>query len=108
GDVPVGMCSLKKEASIRPDLIYSALSTEAVEKIGWLSSLVVDTKYQKQGIAKMLINATVRCAKDLGLETLYLFAVDPTIPNYYMRLGWKKIGMDELKSRPVTLMSREL
>lgn len=27
-----------------------------------------------------------------------------TIPEYYERLGWKKIGMDEFKSHPVTVM----
>lgn len=37
-----------------------------------------------------------------------LFAFDPTMPEYYERLGWRKIGMDELKSHPVTVMEVEL
>jgi hypothetical protein len=37
-----------------------------------------------------------------------LFAFDPAVPKYYERLGWKKIGMDEFKSHPVTVMELEL
>lgn len=96
GDVPVGMCSLRKNDGIRPDLRP------------WLGSLVVDPKYQKQGIGKMLVDAAVLKAQELGFEKLYLFAFDPTIPEYYERLGWKKIGMDEFKSHPVTVMEVEL
>lgn len=92
GDVPVGMCSLRENDGIRPDLTP------------WLGSLVVDPKYQKQGIGKMLADTTVLKVKELGFEKLYLFAFDPTIPDYYERLGWKKIGMDEFKSYPVTVM----
>ena len=96
GDVPVGMCSLRENDGIRPDLTP------------WLGSLVVDPKYQKQGIGKMLADTTVLKAKELGFEKLYLFAFDPTIPDYYERLGWKKIGMDEFKSQPVMVMEAEL
>ncbi len=70
----------------------------------WLGSLVVDPKHQKQGIGKMLIDVTVLKAKELGFKKLHLFAFDPTIPKYYEGLGWNKIGMDEFKSRPVTVM----
>ncbi|AFJ42898.1 GNAT family N-acetyltransferase [Francisella orientalis] len=96
GDLPVGMCSLRENDDIRPDLNP------------WLGSLVVDPKYQKQGIGKMLIDVTVLKAKELGFEKLYLFAFDPTIPEYYERLGWRKIGMDEFKFHPVTVMEMEL
>ena len=96
GDVPVGMCSLREKDDIRPSLTPC------------LSSLAVDTKYQKQGIAKMLIDATLLKAKDLSFEKLYLFAFDPTIPNYYKGLGWKTIGMDTFKSHPATVMERVL
>jgi GNAT superfamily N-acetyltransferase len=91
-DMPVGMCSLRENDGIRPDLTP------------WLGSLVVDPTYQKQGIGKMLINVTVEKAKQLGFEKLYLFAFDPTLPNYYQRLGWEKIGMDEFKFHPVMVM----
>ncbi len=52
----------------------------------------------------MLIDVTVLKAKELGFEKLYLFAFDPTIPEYYKRLGWSQICMDKFKSHPVTVM----
>jgi len=70
----------------------------------WIESVVVDPKYQKQGIGKMLIDVTVQKAKKLGFEKLYLFAFDPAITDYYQRLGWKKIGIDKFKSHTVTVM----
>ncbi len=96
GQIPIGMCSLRKNDGIRPDLTP------------WLGSLVVDPKYQKQGVGKMLADATTLKAQELGFKTLYLFAFDLTIPQSYERLGWKKIGMDEIKSHPVTVMEVKL
>ncbi len=96
GDLPAGMCSLRENDGIRPDLTP------------WLGSLVVDPKHQKQGIGRMLIDVTVRQAKEHGFEKLYLFTFDPSVPEYYERLGWKKIGMDEFKSYPVTVMEVDL
>ena len=96
GDLPVGMCSLRENDGIRPDLTP------------WLADVVVDPKYQKQGIGKMLVDVAAKKAKDLDFEKLYLFTFDPTIPEYYECLGWKKIGMDEFKSHPVTVMEVEL
>ena len=93
---PVGMCSLRENDGIRPDIAP------------WLGSLVVDQAYQKQGIGNMLIDAVKNKARDLGFNKLYLFAFDPTIPNYYTRLGWSIIDMDEFKGHPVTLMETEL
>mgnify|MGYP002378924524 CR=1 FL=1 len=95
-EIPVGSCTLQLNEDIRPDLGP------------WIGDLVVDPKYQKQGIGKILVDAAVEKAKELGFEKLYLFALDPTIPEYYRRLGWKKIGMDEFKSHPVTVMEISL
>lgn len=92
GGIPVGSCTLELNGSIRPDLGP------------WIGDLVVDPKYQRQGVGKMLLNATIEKAKELGFEKVYLFAFDPTIPEYYGRLGWRKISMDEFKSHPVTVM----
>lgn len=89
---PVGMCSLRVNDGIRPELTP------------WLGSLVVSADYQKQGIAQMLIDQTKQKAQQMGFKTIYLFAFDRTIPEYYTRLGWNKIGMDEFRSHPVTVM----
>lgn len=96
GNKPIGMCSLRSNDGIRPDLTP------------WLGSLVVDPNHQKQGVGQQLIEAIKQKAKSLGYPTLYLFAFDQTIPNYYTRLGWLKIGMDLCKNIPVTVMSIDL
>jgi N-acetylglutamate synthase-like GNAT family acetyltransferase len=92
GTIPVGMCSLRQNDGIRPDLTP------------WLGSLVVDPLYQKQGIGNMLVDTIKHTAKDLGHAKLFLFAFDRTVPIYYARLGWNKIGLDEFKGHPVTVM----
>ena len=95
-EIPVGFCTFKLKEDFRPDLGP------------WLADVVVDPKYQKQGIGKMLVDVAVRQAKEHGFKKLYLFAFDPTIPEYYERLEWRKIGMDEFQSHPVTVMEVEL
>lgn len=95
-EIPVGFCTFKLKEEFRSDLGP------------WLADVVVDPKYQNQGIGKMLVDVAVRQAKERGFKKLYLFAFDPTIPEYYQRLGWRKIGIDELKSHPVTVMEVDL
>ena len=92
GEIPVGSCTLELNGGIRPDLEP------------WIGDLVVDPKYQKQGIGKMLLDVAIEKAKELGFEKVYLFTFDPSMPEYYQRFGWEKIGMDEFKSNPVTVM----
>ncbi|KTC70922.1 acetyltransferase [Legionella bozemanae] len=89
---PVGMCSLRENDGIRPDLMP------------WLGSLSVKSAYQRQGLGKRLIDVTKEQAKKMGYEVLYLFAFDQTIPNYYQSLGWKIIDTDRFKGHPVTVM----
>lgn len=91
-ETPVGSCTLELNGGIRPD-------------IGpWIGDLVVDQKYQKQGIGKLLLDEALKKAKQLNFKKLYLFTFDPNIPSYYEKFGWKKISTDEFNSHPVTLM----
>ena len=69
----------------------------------WLGSLVVDPAYQKMGVGKMLVEATQKAAKKFGYTSLYLFAFDPKIPEYYRNLGFNMLGMDEFKGHHVTV-----
>ena len=94
--IPVGSATLELNGGIGLDLGP------------WLGDLVVDPEYQKQGIGKMLVDVVSTKAKELGFEKLYLFSFDPKILEYYERLGWKKIGVDTFKSRPVTVMEISL
>ncbi len=92
GGNPIGMCSLRENDGIRPDLMP------------WLGSLVVSSEYQNRGIGSLLIQTTIEKAQQMGFENIYLFAFDKTIPDYYQRLGWNVIGSDHFKRHPVTVM----
>ena len=95
-DTPIGFCTFKLKEEFRPDLGP------------WLADVVVAPKHQKQGIGKMLITVAIQKAKELGFQKLYLFTFDPTIPSYYESIGWRKIGMDEFRSNPITVMEVRL
>jgi predicted N-acetyltransferase YhbS len=90
---PIAMSSLRKNDGIREDLTP------------WLGSLIVNPKLRSQGLGERLIKITKHSAKIMGYDTLYLLALDPSIPNWYARLGWKRIGVDKLYHHPVTVMS---
>jgi len=96
GNKLVGSVSLRENDGIRPDLMP------------WLGSLIVDKSYQKAGIGKMLIEATKQKASQLNFKKLYLFTFDPTLPSYYLRHGFNKLGMDEFKGHNVTVMETDL
>lgn len=96
GDKPVGMCSLRENDGIRPDLTP------------WLGSLIVDPEYQGQGIAQQLMDTVKAKAQTLHFNQCFLFAFDSKIPDYYARHGWSKIGMDEFQDKPVTVMEIKL
>lgn len=93
---PVGMASLRENDGIQP------------EYPPWLGSLVVHPHYRKQKIGEALIEKVQQKAKDFGYEKIYLLAFDPTIPNWYEQLGWKKIGDDILFDHAVTVMDYQL
>lgn len=88
----VGMCSLRENDGIRPDLKP------------WLGSLAVTETYRQQGIGRKLIDAVKQEAKRFGFSELYLFAFDHTIPQYYQSLGWEIIDTDTYNGHPVTVM----
>jgi N-acetylglutamate synthase-like GNAT family acetyltransferase len=93
---PIGMASLRENDGIQPDLVP------------WLGSLVVHPAYRKRKVGEMLIEATKNQARHFGYEKIYLLAFDFTIPEWYARLGWQKIGMDQLFNHSVTVMSIDL
>jgi len=90
--VPIGMASLRENDGIRKDLTP------------WLGSLVVDPAFRKNNVGEKLIAAIKAKAIQFGYNTLYLLAFDPTIPQWYSKLGWEIIGTDYLFSHRVTVM----
>lgn len=92
----VGMACLRETDGIRPGVAP------------WLGSLVVNPKYRGHKVGEALINTVKDQAKNLGHQILYLLAFDPTIPNWYARLGWTQIGDDELFGHRVAVMNINL
>ncbi|MBV9575749.1 MAG: GNAT family N-acetyltransferase [Gammaproteobacteria bacterium] len=91
-DKPVGMVSLRDNDGIREDLTP------------WLGSLIVHPDYRRQGIGEKLVEIAKSSAKIMGYQRLYLFALDPSIPDWYEKLGWKYIGTDDFYQHTVTVM----
>lgn len=92
----VGMASLRVTDGIKPELTP------------WLGSLVVDPKYRKLDVGEKLINKVKEEALSRGYSALYLLAFDPTIPNWYSRLGWEMLGEDQLFGHTVSVMKMSL
>lgn len=88
----VGMASLRENDGIQP------------ERTPWLGSLVVDPAFRRKGIGEKLINAIKQQALLLGYSKLYLLAFDPSIPTYYVKLGWLSIGTDQYLGHQVAVM----
>ena len=95
-DHPIGMVSLRSNDGIREGLMP------------WLGSLIIHPDYRRQKIGEKLIEVTKENAKKMGYQTLYLFALDLTIPTWYTKLGWESIGVDQLYHHPVTVMKINL
>ncbi len=57
-----------------------------------------------QGIGEELIRVTKEKAQSMGYRKLYLLAFDKTLPNWYQKLGWQMIGLDELNGHSVSVM----
>ena len=92
-DHPIGMACLRETDGIRPGVMP------------WLGSLVVNPEFRGNKVGEMLIESVKTLAKKMGYNTLYLLAFDPTIPNWYAKLGWQPIGSDVLFGRKVSVMS---
>ena len=95
-DLLAGMCSLRMNDGIRPDLAP------------WLGSLYVEPDMRGQGIGEELIRVTTEKARSMGYHKLYLLAFDKTLPDWYQKLGWQMLGVDELNGHPVSVMEMTL
>ncbi|MBY0378218.1 MAG: GNAT family N-acetyltransferase [Gammaproteobacteria bacterium] len=94
--IPVGMVSLREDDGLGDD------------RLPWLGSLVVHPAHRKRKIGESLIKAVQKQARDFGYKSIYLFAFDPNLPNWYAKLGWQTIGVDSYADHPVTVMNRGL
>jgi N-acetylglutamate synthase-like GNAT family acetyltransferase len=95
-DYIIGMCSLRQNDGIRPDLTP------------WLTSLYVIAEYRNQKVDEKLINAAKRVARSLGFDNLYLFTFDTKLTHYYANQGWSLAGKDKYNDHPISIMETKL
>jgi GNAT superfamily N-acetyltransferase len=91
-DQAIGMACLRVTDNIFPELTP------------WLGGLVVDPQYRNNNIGETLVNVIKDHAVTLGYSQLYLLTFNETLPNWYNKLGWQKIGVSTLNGHPVTVM----
>ena len=78
---PAGMVRLK--ADDHPDRI---------DLSPWLGTLFVHPYYRNKGLGRTLVQTVCGEAREIfGFKSLYLYT--PDAENFYMQMGWRKIGM---------------
>ncbi len=95
GDEAMGTISLAEES----------LPTHA-HLTPWLAGLHVNEERRHQGIATMLVEALVKEAKRLNVETLYIGI--SRAEDFYLERGWQLIERVDFHNRLVTIMKLEI
>jgi len=95
-DKPVGMCGLRAETIIRPDLTP------------WAFGLIVDSDYHQHGIANTLLAATLLAAKKLDYKKIYGLTINPIVPDWVCRHGWQQIGTEQYHDTPIIVLEIDL
>lgn len=71
----------------------SGFSQRVPEHSGYISSMAVDKRFRRQGIAKALLRGAEEIAREAGLQHLYLTALaqDDVAVNLYQNMGYEII-----------------
>jgi GNAT superfamily N-acetyltransferase len=69
----------------------------------WLASLYVLPENRGQGIGTALVQRVIEEAKELSVETLYLFT--PDRKGFFASLGWSEIEHTEYREQKVVIMA---
>ncbi|NCU27916.1 N-acetyltransferase [Candidatus Nomurabacteria bacterium] len=70
----------------------------------WLASLWVDPRFRHQGIARQLIEHSVKHIHNHKIDTVYLFT--DTLTDFYKKLGWTVLEKRMLHEYPITVLYR--
>ena len=70
----------------------SGYEYDVPENIGWIDTIGVDPAYQKQGIARMLMNEMIVNLKKVGADTVYTMVNwrDWNLLKFFDAFGYKK------------------
>jgi GNAT superfamily N-acetyltransferase len=95
GTTPVGTASaVEHDLECRPELTP------------WLAALVVDRAMRGRGHSRRLVRFIERCARDNGVDTLWLFTW--SAQGLYAKLDWRPIERLEQNGRQIVVMKRTL
>ena len=72
----------------------------------WLASVYVKPELRGKGIGSKLVLHVMQGAKDIGIETLYLFTDSKA--NFYAKLGWSVLSEEVYRGCRVTIMKVRL
>jgi N-acetylglutamate synthase-like GNAT family acetyltransferase len=91
----VGSASIKiREMETHPQFEY------------WLGAVFVDEAFRGQGFGSEIVQYTVKEAKRLGVEQLYLYT--RSHEDFYTHLGWYPFERPQYHGRQVVIMQKSL
>lgn len=66
------------------------------EDLGEVRSLVVDEKFERRGLGRLIVQRIVAEARNIGLRRLMALTY---VPLFFHKLGFKTVGMDTLPEK---------
>ena len=77
------------------------------EKTHWLGGVYVSKPHRGKGIAKLIVNETIKMAKKLDVKTLYL-QTENLNGGLYRQLGWQPIEQVNYNEVDVLVMELDI
>lgn len=78
-------------AQVGSQLVGCVLLWPAPDQTGQLLQMAVETQYQGKGVGRVMVEALLVRAKELGLTRVWCHARADVIP-FYAKLGFKEVG----------------
>lgn len=72
----------------------------------WLANVLVLPEYRGRGIGRWLIDRAIDIASESGANELHL--VTDTVENWYLKHGWKSIGVGDVHGHAMVVMHLDL
>ncbi len=91
------------------DKIIGTVQYEGEEKTAHLSQMTVDPNYRKEGVGSQLLKEAEKNAKKESFKIMELTAMmEKNLPEYYEKLGYKKVGEKKRPRYTLAVMEKEL
>ena len=102
--LPVCLAAMNEDGSIvgTASLIANDELPNAPEPGPWVAAVYVDSAYRGAGVGTELVLETVRRARNLGFDDVYLYT--ESVSKWYESMGWKTIRTDDSLGVQVTVM----